>query len=353
MQSIALIAFTEQGCRMARRIADGLAACGTASADAIAVSGPARFAETEGVNAYKSLSAWTKDAFAGADALVFVGATGIAVRAIAPHVVDKFTDPAVVCIDELGRIAVPLLSGHVGQANDLARTVASITDGIAAVSTATDINGLFAVDSWARANNLAIIERVIAKEVSAALLSGETVGVSSSAVLEGALPQGLVRAEEGQLGVRIGIEAGQQPFARTLHLVPRAAYVGVGCKRGIDPAWLKQVVDEALAEAKILPYAVAAIASIDVKSDEPAVLELASALNCEACFFTADELNAVPGEFEDSEFVRARVGVGNVCERAALAAAGAGGKLIMPKRPADGTTVAIAIRPAGPYCMVE
>lgn len=232
MQPIALIAFTEQGCRLARRIAAGLAEQGVAAAQAIVVSGPARFAQAEGVAPYESLSAWTKAAFSQAEALVYVGATGIAVRAIAPHVVDKFTDPAVVCIDEMGRIAVPLLSGHVGQANDLARTVARITNGIAAVSTATDLNGLFAVDSWARANDLAIVERTAAKQVSAALLSGETVGIAASVPLEGALPQGFVRAEWGQLGVFVGIEASESPFAITLHLVPRVAAVGVGCRRG-------------------------------------------------------------------------------------------------------------------------
>ena len=349
MRSIALIAFTEQGCRMACAIAAGLAAEGIAPAEAIAVSGPARFAAAEGVAAYESLSAWTKEAFSQVDALVYVSATGIAVRAIAPYVVDKFTDPAVVCIDEMGRIAVPLLSGHVGQANDLARTIARITGGIAAVSTATDLNGLFAVDSWARANGLVIVERAVAKQVSAALLSGETVGVSSSVALEGALPQGLVHAQEGQLGIHIGVEASVNPFANTLHLVPRVAAVGVGCRRGTDPAVLEQAVRKALEEVNVRPQAVTAVASIDVKSDEPAVAALAEAFGCDLLFYTAEQLDAVPGEFDESAFVREQVGVGNVCERAALAAAGRDGTLVLPKQAGDGVTVAVALKPSGPY----
>ena len=71
-----------------------------------------------------------------------------------PHIKDKFTDPAVVSVDEAGRFAVPLLSGHVGGANDLARRVAALTGGEAAVSTATDVNGRFAVDQWARVRSL-------------------------------------------------------------------------------------------------------------------------------------------------------------------------------------------------------
>lgn len=351
MQSIAIIAFTEQGCRMARLIADGLIEAGLGARDGIEVSGPARFAQAEGVAAYESLSSWTAKVFSRDDALVYVGATGIAVRAIAPHVADKFTDPAVVCIDEMGRIAVPLLSGHVGRANDLARTIARITGGIAAVSTATDLNGLFAVDSWARANDLAIVERAVAKEISAALLSGETVGVSSSVPLEGPLPQGLVFAEEGELGIRIGIEADRQPFARTLHLVPRLVVVGVGCRRGTDPAVLGQAVSHALDNALVMPQAVGSIASIDVKSDEQAVADLARQYACDLQFFTAEELAAVVGDFEESTFVRTQVGVGNVCERAALAAAGADGALLLSKQAGNGTTVALAVASASSLAM--
>ena len=107
---------------------------------------------------------------------MYVGATGIAVRAIAPYVRDKFHDPAVVSVDEAGRFVVPLLSGHVGGANELARVVAELCGGQAVVSTATDVNELFAVDEWAARRGYAIVERVIAKEISARLLEGASVG---------------------------------------------------------------------------------------------------------------------------------------------------------------------------------
>ena len=163
----AVIAFTRRGAALGRSLADALG--GTLHV-------PARFAPEVGAEAYFSLEGWTAWAWARADALVFVGAAGIAVRAIAPHVRDKFSDPAVVSVDEAGRFAVPLLSGHVGGANELARRVAALTGGQAAVSTATDVNGLFAVDVWARERGMAITDRALAKEVSAALLEGRPVG---------------------------------------------------------------------------------------------------------------------------------------------------------------------------------
>ena len=186
MERIAIIAFTKKGCMLARRLADKLGARLAYADAAFSVSGPARFAEETGVEAYRSLTSWTSAHFAQDDALIFVGASGIAVRAIAPHVRDKFTDPAVVSVDEAGLFAVSLLSGHVGGANELARAVAAATGGQAAVSTATDVNGLFAVDEWAARHDFAIVERRVAKLISAALLEGRPVGFKSDFAIDDA-----------------------------------------------------------------------------------------------------------------------------------------------------------------------
>ncbi|UQT48762.1 hypothetical protein M5E87_01160 [Flavonifractor plautii] len=169
---------------------------------------PARFAPEVGAEAYASLEGWTAWAWARADALVFVGAAGIAVRAIATHVRDKFSDPAVVSVDEAGRFVVPLLSGHVGGANELARRVAALTGGQAAVSTATDVNGLFAVDVWARERGMAITDRALAKEVSAALLEGTLVGFASD--FGHPCPEGLTTGP-AELGVWITDRTGEGP----------------------------------------------------------------------------------------------------------------------------------------------
>ncbi|MBQ2680971.1 MAG: cobalt-precorrin 5A hydrolase [Eggerthellaceae bacterium] len=331
MQTIGIIAFTKAGCAIAKKLADGLG-LGSGS-----VCGPARFADELGIDAYGSLDVWTQAHFATDDALIFVGASGIAVRAIAPHVRDKFSDPAVVSVDEVGRFVVPLLSGHVGGANELAREVAAITGGQAAVSTATDVNGLFAVDEWAARHGFAILERSIAKEISAALLDGRPVGFKSDFELD-EKPSGVTEGA-ADIGFVVSLDDSAMPFPRTLHLVPRVATVGVGCRKGTDPSALEQAVADALAEANVSAKAVTAIASIDVKKDELAILELASKMGWSPVFYTADELAAVPGEFSSSDFVKRTVGVDNVCERAACAS---GGELVLGKQAGGGITVAIA-----------
>lgn len=348
-ESIALIAFTRRGCALACDVARALAD----SADGetrCSVCGPARFADDLGIGAYESLESWTAEHVVSDDALLFVSAAGIAVRAIAPHVRDKFTDPAVVSVDEAGRFAVPLLSGHVGGANDLARAVARITGGQAVVSTATDVNGLFAVDEWAARHGFAIGERALAKEVSAALLEGRPVGfkVCDGFDVGDDMPRGVTVVEEDasaepalELGFVVSLDDAVHPFARTLHLVPRCVTVGIGCRRGTHFDVARDAVLTALAHAHIAPRAVTTLASIDVKADEQALHELAAAQGWSLAFYSADELAALPGDFTPSAFVKKTVGVDNVCERAACAA---GGRLVLGKQAHDGVTVALAVR---------
>lgn len=334
---VAFIAFTRRGYETMQNLAVNMALNSPRIGDEFTLTTAKRLADEVGLDSFDDLGVWTGERFADSDALVFIGATGIAVRAIAPHVRDKFSDPAVVSVDEAGQFAVPLLSGHVGGANDLAREVAAAIAARAVVSTATDVNGLFAVDEWARKQGLALVERQIAKEVSACLLDGGTVGFASDIAVEGALPSGV---EEGphELGIKVGLDMADCPFARTLHLVPRVVTVGVGCKRGTDAAALEAFVRGALANAHISPAAVARVASIDVKRDEEAVLALARALGCEPVFYSAEQLAAVEGTFASSDFVKAAVGVDNVCERAAVAG---GARLIGGKEAHEGMTVAL------------
>lgn len=364
MKRIAIAGFTERGLALAVRLAGALrsqartgsvadatggeALAGGALFEAgleVTVHAPRRLANPhQGIDPIDSLDEWCGPAFAGADALVFVGACGIAVRVIAPYVRDKFTDPAVVAIDEWARFAVPLLSGHVGRANDLARWVAHATGAVPVVSTATDVNGVFAVDEWARERGLVICDRALAKKVSAELLAGGKVGFASDVPVLGDLPAGLVSGGEPlpELGIYISFDEDARPFAETLPLVPHIAAVGIGCRRGVAPEVLENAVVGALDDRGIPLGAVRTIASIDVKRAEPAIIAFARNHGLCTRFFTADELNAVPGDFASSDFVRETVGTGNVCERAAVAASG-GGRLIMGKSAGDGVTVACAV----------
>ena len=139
-----------------------------------------------------SCGKWTGEQFETADSIIFIGAAGIAVRSIAPFIQSKKKDPAVLVVDELGKFVISLLSGHLGGANELACLAADILQAIPVVTTATDLEGKFAVDVFAKKNNCHIFRMKEAKEVSAALLAGEKVGFYSEFPWEGELPEGLI-----------------------------------------------------------------------------------------------------------------------------------------------------------------
>lgn len=337
-QSVSVVAFTARGLSLARQLAEELAGQG----HVVDLSAPMRLA-TNGVSPFGNLSDWARDAFSRSDALIFVSACGIAVRTIAPYATDKFRDPAVICIDETARFVTPLLSGHVGGANALARTIAGLCGAQPVITTATDVNGVFAVDEWAARQGLALLDRVEARHVATALLEGKTVGLTSTIPLEGPLPQGLACGEEAdscEVGISISLDAALRPFAATLRLVPRVATVGIGCKRGTAVDELEAALEVALSEAHLAREAVRELVTIDVKQDELGILELGKRLGVPVRFQSAEQLAAVPGSFSSSAFVKETVGVDNVCERAACAT---GGTLVLGRRRFPGITVAIAL----------
>lgn len=332
---INIIAFTTNGCRTAMRIRDSL------PDDEIGL-----FSKTTSDNlglepVRGTTSEWTGASFGACDAIVFVGAVGIAVRYIAPYVKRKDRDPAVVCVDELGRWAIALLSGHIGGGNALTSRIASSIGAEPVITTATDMNRRFSVDSFATANRLRISSLAKAKNCSARILDGRWIGFCSDIDTEGMIPDGLTPCDSGEFGVCISPDPARKPFDSTLLLIPMDISIGVGCRRGTDPEKLKGFVSEALKDMGIAPERVGAVASIDLKKDEEAVLELGKLFGTDSIFFTADELNSVEGEFSQSSFVASVTSVDCVCERSAVAAS-RGGRLILRKRASDGMTVAIA-----------
>lgn len=334
---LAMAAFTARGAALGKRLTAAL----TAEGEECSLSVPARLAPELDLPAMDSLADWTAREFARADGLIFMGACGIAVRAIAPHVKDKLTDPAVAAVDEAGRWVVPLLSGHVGGANDLARRIAALTGGQAAVSTATDVNGLFAVDQWAARQGFTMEGRREAKAVSAALLAGEEVGFTSDFPVDGPLPQG-VTAGEAKIGFSVTAKTDPLLFETGLRLVPRALWLGIGCRRGTAEETIAAAVDAALAEHGFSAKAVAGVGTIDLKKDEAGLLAFCAHRDWPLSCYSAEELLRTEGDFTPSDFVKGITGVDNVCERAAVLG---GGQLVIPKRAAGGVTVAAALLP--------
>lgn len=331
---VACISFTQRGDTLARRVADGLARDGWRTEVA-----------RGGGEGRVDLAAWCADAFARADALLFVGAAGIAVRAIAPHVASKLTDPAVLVADEAGSHVVPLLSGHVGGANRLAQHLAALVGGEAVLTTATDVRGLWAADEWAARQGLAITNPARIRDVSARMLAGEVVRVFSDVPLEGTPPAQVELADAAaEADVVISAHVPAAATSEALALVPRRVAVGVGCRRGaseaqVEAAW-RHALDELGGQAPD-ERAVMGVFSIDMKADEPGLRAFCERHGWPLRTYSADELAAVPGTFSSSAFVRQVTGVDGVCERACMAG---GGRMLLGKTALDGVTIALAER---------
>ena len=296
---ITLICFTEKGAEFAEKIRKNPSLSASS-----ALSARASLYRCFGEN-HPSLSDICADQFTLSHngervLLVFVGAAGIAVRAVAPFVQSKAFDPAVVCVDEGGRFAIPLLSGHLGGANEAARTIARAIGAIPVVTTATDGRGAWAIDLWAKQHGWQIPDLSAAKKITAAVLAGKKV-----------------------------------------------LSVGIGCKRGTDSQKLADVVRDVFFQNDLPLSLVGVVASIDLKKDERAISDLAASLSVPFVTFTADELNAAcagQGRFSASDFVRETIGVDCVCERAAVCAAQTTADwLLVHKTAYDGVTVAIAV----------
>jgi cobalt-precorrin 5A hydrolase len=323
----ALIAFSEKGYALGER----LLSCFLQNGD---TAGLTR-CEKNG------LSAWTKEHFRH-DALIFIGSCGIAVRAVAPFLAGKTEDPAVVVVDELGTYAVSLLSGHIGGANDLAVRIARFLGAIPVVTTATDIRGVFAIDSWAVKRGLKIANPERVKWISSRLLAGETASIQSSFPAAGRIPDGIALCDKGGDVLITYRTRGRE---EALRLVPPVITLGVGCKKGVDAEIIEQAFELILKKGSCHPLAVARVCSIDIKAREPGILEFCERRSLPYQTFSAQELMAVPGIYNVSAFVKQATGVDNVCERSAVLGSGEGGRLLTGKNAGNGVTMALAISP--------
>lgn len=287
-----------------------------------------------------------------ADAIIFVGATGIAVRAIAPFICGKAVDPAVLVIDEAGRYVISLLSGHLGGANALARTAASLIEAEPIITTATDAESAFAVDTFAKENGFLLTDLRKAKEVSAKVLRGEKLRIYSDIPMERLVQRParheaeLVSAQDiDRADIVISYRTKLLNQATGLRLIAKRVHVGLGARKGVTQAEVAAAVATCLEDAGIDPRAVVALASIDLKKQEAGILAYSYECGVPFVTYTAEELRTVEGAFAGSSFVQSVTGVANVCERAAAYAAGRSGhaEVLVHKTIHGSVTTAVAV----------
>lgn len=289
----AIISLTAKGAHLAEKISSKV--------------GGQTFAKGKNFNKLADLVA---DIFGKFDGLIFICAAGIVVRMIAPHIVSKLSDPAVLVIDEGGQNVISLLSGHVGRANELAVEIATAIKANPVITTATDVEGKFSVDAVASRLGLVPEPKEAIKAINAAILRGEDVYVTAGDV--------------------------------RLNLIPQNLIAGIGCRRGTSSLKIFEALQRACAMIHQPIERVRLLASVDAKKDEAGLTSLAEVMGLEIKFFTPTELQKKIDEYQldESKFVTRSVGIGNVCEAAALCCV-EGARFALPKTAFKGVTVAL------------
>ena len=283
--------------------------------------------------------------------VIWIGACGIAVRAMAPSLRDKLTDIPVLVVDEAGQFVIPVLSGHYGGANELAGLLAKRIGATPVITTATDVNHAFAVDVFAKENGLWIQNKEKIAEVSSKILDGKKIAIMTDGRVEGKIPESVCIYDKTRCGKTDVVISARYPvknipvsqIADSLWLIPRMIILGMGCKRGKSCGEIEQFVLEILEQEQISIQAVTALATIDLKKEEQGILSLSHDWQIPFRTYTENELKQVPGEFTPSPFVKKITGVDNVCERSAVFASG-NGSLLQKKNGENGVTTAVAAR---------
>ncbi len=328
---VAIFAYSRQGCETAKRV---LACLSRQECRPYTME---RFEEKGFLSLEKPSQLFYGELFRWAEAMIFVGSCGIALRQIAPHVKDKKTDPAVICIDELGTFVIPLLSGHMGGANELAAGLAKTLNATAVITTATDINGKFSVDTWARKMGFVIHSMPLAKAVSAEILERD-VSFSSDFPVTTQLPPGLT-GETGKVGIYLTCTK-REPYEKTLRLIPKVLHLGIGCRKGVTKETIAAAVDAVVKKYDLDFRAIKDAASIDLKAEEAGLLAFCREQSLPVQFYSGKELLSLKEEFTASDFVESVTGVDNVCERSARMKSD---RILVRKTALNGVTVALGM----------
>lgn len=349
---LGLICFTRNGGKIGELICEGLKKNGHSC---IGYINPKMAEGSSLLPLDTSLHDWCEDMFSSMDGIIFVSACGIAVRGIAPFIKHKTKDPAVVVIDELGHYCISLLSGHIGGGNSLTKEIASLSGATPIISTATDLNHKFAVDEFAVRNQMYINSMDTAKLISSAILEGKKIGLVSDFPLPKGVPSELEVITQSELndiltydkvpmdlGICISFDTTRNPFKNTLSLVPKIISLGIGCKKDTPMENIETLVLDTLQKNHMSIHCVSTVASINLKSKEPGLLDFCNKYNITFHTYSTKELLSLEGDFSSSSFVKSITGVSNVCERASVLASNHG-QLLIKKTANNGVTLALSI----------
>lgn len=343
MNKIIVISFTDKGAELNLKVTGIL----KQESDKVAGYSFHKY-RRKGLQGFEKLQEWLPEVYQETEGILFIGAAGIAVRAVAPLLQGKEKDPAVLVMDEQANYIISLLSGHLGGGNKWCNHIAAQIGAVPVITTATDLNGKFAVDNFAKENQLKIVHTNQIKEISGSILAGKPVGFFSELTVEGTLPEGIVPIglEYLETGICISFHENVHPFLICCNLVPMDLVVGIGCRKGKTEVELMEFLMQVLTEFHLSKYRIGKICSVEIKAKEEGMVALARLLNVPFVTYSKELLLAAEGVFSGSDFVKETVGIDNVCERSAVVGCkniwNTEGVLLIPKQVKSGMTIAVA-----------
>ena len=280
--------------------------------------------------------------------IVFIMATGIVVRTIAPHLRDKKVDPGVVVIDEKGQYVISLLSGHIGGANALTHEIADFLGAVPVITTASDVNNRIAVDTLAIKHQCKIEDFKEATKITAHIVNDEVVGILSEIPIITPLPPNVRLLESAEVphesikGLIYITEKNIQhvlPCDKVI-LRPKNLIVGLGCRKGKTKEEILAAISDVFCKSGISMDSIKQLATVDVKQEEQGIVEAAKALQVPLHIVSREEISKIEDRFIISDFVKKTIGVGAVCEPVALISSDKG-SILIEKRAYQGITIAV------------
>lgn len=278
------------------------------------------------------------------DGLVFISATGIAVRMMSPHIKDKTTDPAVVVVDDLGRFSISLLSGHIGRGNELAEWIADLIGAIPVITTASDNRGIESIDMFALRNDYHMEDMESIKTITSMMVNEKKIGFYSekdrvihydNLLLKSSL-ENINNEVEGVLAITSRKDLGITiPYTI---LRPKNINIGLGCRKGVEASRIIGAIRRVLEINNLSEKSIKAIGTVEVKKGEVGIIEAAKYFSCPLKIFTVEEISKIEDIFEKSQFVKDTIGVYSVAEPCAYLL---GGEMVSKQSKHNGITVSV------------
>lgn len=278
-----------------------------------------------------------KTIFSDYEGVVFFSSTGIAVRLSAPYINDKTVDPAIVVVDDMGKHAISLLSGHLGGANKLTLEIAELLGCRPVITTASDNRGFEAVDLFAQSHHLQIEDMMAAKSITAMMVDEQKIGFRSE--ITGAIDYPHLSDDKPAGWIVVDHKEQVSCDRPCCILRPKILHIGIGCRKGKRKEEILKAVKEVFVDNNLSLKAIRSIATIELKKREAGIIEASQDLKCDLKIFSAEQIKPVQNHFEHSAWVEEQTSVGSVCEPCAFLA---GDEIIVPKTIKDGITIAVS-----------